>query len=418
MRILLYEHLTGGGFVGTALPSSLLCEGYAMLRGLVSDFKRAGYNVTILLDSRVAATDQLLDADQVVQVTSLREVSLKFDAAVANVDAVYVVAPESNNLLQSAVKRTEAAGALSLNSSPEAVGLAADKALLHSRAMHMGMNLPRTVICRVTDSIDHTLAAIKNKLGFPAIIKPAKGTSCQGLSMIRTEEQVLAAVEKIKTHALGDDLIVQELIRGTPVSVSLICTCGEALPISLNLQDVTLAAPNGESCYNGGSVPFEHQLRDEAFSVAKRLVEYFGDLEGYVGVDLVLSKAGIFVLEVNPRLTTSYVGLRSVVNFNVAEAIAGSVTAGRRTAGFQIANHNPVVFRGVSCFSKMHLLVDEVDNFVGIRGMPEVVSPPFPEIEDGACALVQSYGDTAEEAKNRLDHLKKRLCHRQLGAWQ
>ncbi len=418
MRILLYEHLTGGGLVDTALPSSLLCEGYAMLSGLVSDFKRAGYNVTILLDSRVAATDSLLDADQVVQVPSLGEASLKFDAAVANVDAVYVVAPESNKVLQSAVERTQAAGVLSLNSSPEAIGLASDKALLHSRAMRMGMNLPKTITCRVTDSMDQILTAIKNKLGFPAIVKPAKGTSCQGLSIVRTEEQVLAAIEKIKTQALGDDLIVQEFIPGTPVSVSLICTGREALPISLNLQDVTLAVPYGESCYNGGIVPFEHQRRDEAFSVAKRLVESFGNLKGYVGVDLVLSKAGIFVLEVNPRLTTSYVGLRRVVNFSVAEAIADSAAASGQTAGIRIAYHNPIVFQGVSCFSKIHLSVDEVDDFMGIRGMPEVVSPPFPEIEGEACVLVQSFGDTAKEAKNRLDHLKKRLCRRQLGAWQ
>ena len=46
---------------------------------------------------------------------------------------------------------------------------------------------------------------------------------------------------------------------------------------------------------------------------------------GYVGVDLVLgddeSGAGDAVIEINPRLTTSYVGLRKLVRENLAAAM-------------------------------------------------------------------------------------------------
>ena len=44
-------------------------------------------------------------------------------------------------------------------------------------------------------------------------------------------------------------------------------------------------------------------------------------LRGYVGVDLVLGDQGDWVIEINPRLTTSYIGLRTLTNDNLAVAM-------------------------------------------------------------------------------------------------
>ena len=45
-------------------------------------------------------------------------------------------------------------------------------------------------------------------------------------------------------------------------------------------------------------------------------------LSGYVGVDVVLGNDGRdWAIEINPRLTTSYVGLRALAGFNLAEAM-------------------------------------------------------------------------------------------------
>jgi predicted ATP-grasp superfamily ATP-dependent carboligase len=46
---------------------------------------------------------------------------------------------------------------------------------------------------------------------------------------------------------------------------------------------------------------------------------------GYVGIDLILGEAEDgsqdYVIEINPRLTTSYVGLRALSNTNLAQAM-------------------------------------------------------------------------------------------------
>jgi predicted ATP-grasp superfamily ATP-dependent carboligase len=44
-------------------------------------------------------------------------------------------------------------------------------------------------------------------------------------------------------------------------------------------------------------------------------------LQGYVGVDLVLTNQEAWLMEINPRLTTTYIGLRQVIQLNLAQAM-------------------------------------------------------------------------------------------------
>jgi predicted ATP-grasp superfamily ATP-dependent carboligase len=66
-------------------------------------------------------------------------------------------------------------------------------------------------------------------------------------------------------------------------------------------------------------------LNDRAQRLARRAIAPVDGLSGYVGVDLVLGAAGDgsedVAIEINPRLTTSYVGLRALAEFNLAEAM-------------------------------------------------------------------------------------------------
>jgi predicted ATP-grasp superfamily ATP-dependent carboligase len=45
------------------------------------------------------------------------------------------------------------------------------------------------------------------------------------------------------------------------------------------------------------------------------------ELWGYVGVDLIETPEQTWVLEINPRLTTSFVGIHEALGLNVVEAI-------------------------------------------------------------------------------------------------
>jgi hypothetical protein len=118
---------------------------------------------------------------------------------------------------------------------------------------------------------------------------------------------------------------MQRYVRGVAASVSLLADGHRAVPLAVNAQRVT-AGP--AFVYRGGSTPLEHPIAAAAADAATRACAAIPGLRGYVGVDLVLTEAGPLVIEVNPRLTLAYLGIRAVLEENVA-ALALAACDGR-----------------------------------------------------------------------------------------
>ncbi len=82
---------------------------------------------------------------------------------------------------------------------------------------------------------------------------------------------------------------------------------------------------DGRLRYLGGELPLAAGLAERARSLAERALAAMPAAVGYVGVDLVLGRepdgSEDVVIEINPRLTTSYVGLRAAARINLAEAM-------------------------------------------------------------------------------------------------
>jgi predicted ATP-grasp superfamily ATP-dependent carboligase len=402
LRLLVYEHVSGGGFADAPMPPSVLSEGFGMLRTVIVDFRAAGHTVTTLLDSRISRLNPPIDADCVVPVFSPQEAHENIQKISEQADAAYIIAPETDGVLQSLVELVDQTGVASLNCSARSIKKVSDKAVFYDFLKKMGLRVPQTM----TFSIDNDLKEIKKAVRdtFPLIFKPANGVSCSGLSVVRNEDQVAGAVGKIKKETSNKQFVVQELIEGAAASVSLLSTGGEALAISLNHQDVKIGTPETSSSYSGGSVPFENPLRAEAFEAAEKIVKSFRDLRGYVGVDFVLTEDKAVAIEVNPRLTTSYVGLRSVASFNLAQAIINAVLKHKLPA------HNQSC--GYACFSKLETPNPPMDALQRTYGMDEVVSPPFPVSEtNAASALITTRGATSEEAEGKIREAKKRVLN-------
>ena len=79
--------------------------------------------------------------------------------------------------------------------------------------------------------------------------------------------------------------------------------------------------------YHGGKTPFDHPLAGKAVETALRTCQALPGLRGYIGVDLVLTESEPVVIEVNPRLTTAYLGVRSALGGNGNIGDAGNVAA-------------------------------------------------------------------------------------------
>ena len=112
--------------------------------------------------------------------------------------------------------------------------------------------------------------------------------------------------------------MVQPFQPGMPASLSMLCRDGRAWLLTVNRQNVSLSG--GSFTYDGGivggMVPSPN-LSDLAQGVAAALPGLFG----FVGVDFIAGPDGPAIIEVNPRLTTSCVGLRRATGLNLAAAV-------------------------------------------------------------------------------------------------
>ena len=280
-----------------------------MLRAAVSDFSALdGHQVITTRDIRLEGT---LTASLVHTVRPGR-FDETVDACLAACDAALVVAPETGGVLAGLTERVEAAGVLNLGSGSVAVRVAADKLATAKRLAAARLPVVPTVEAKTPEE-----AA---RLGFPLVLKPQDGVGCVGQRTVTGAAKLREAWREAEAESAGSPLIAQPLILGQPASVSLASDGQRAMPLSLNGQ--TIAEGRG-FVYLGGIVPLEHPLRMRAMDVAVRACRAVPGLRGYVGVDLVLGTEAT-ILEINPRLTTAYVGLRRALAQNLADILLGA----------------------------------------------------------------------------------------------
>ncbi len=342
MNAIIFEYASGGGFQGLNIPHNILCEGYSMLKTAIADFQSADYEVTTFIDSRIGKFQNHLNADETVKVSDTYSVRMALDDKLKSADVYLIIAPETRGILSNLIKSTKA-GATSLNSASESIDLVSDKAKLALTLKRNGVPTPETRCISMEEGVEGA-AKIAKEMSGAVVVKPPDGVGCDSIFFAKNSEAVKLAVEMNLNNNQTGRCIIQKFIEGISASVSLISNGEEAWPISLNLQQVSLNSFPTPSCYEGGIVPLTHPQKLEAFRLAKRSVELFYGLRGYIGVDLVLSAEGPIILEINPRITTSYVGLKSVSETNLAEVMVNAAK------GEAIPTVYPL--HGVSCFSK------------------------------------------------------------------
>ncbi len=372
-----------------------------MLRTMVADAKRAGHNVTTILDQGMLELKPVLEADHVLSANSLQEAETLVEPAAEKADASLVIAPESGGKLQTLVEKLQKTGTLSLNCSANAIKRVSDKAWLRRQATRIGLLAPETMVFSAKEDQENIVQAINEKIGFPAILKPTNGVGCETLSIAKNVKQAKEGVHKIVGRG-NSKIMAQKLVAGTPASVALISNGKEAQPIILNKQTISLNTPWQDSSYDGGATPLTHKLERTALTVAKELVESVEGLKGYVGVDLVLTENEPVVIEINPRLTTSYVGIREVVETNLAQVIIAA------SLNHEIPPKPKP--NGYAYFEKVKMPnstnVSLFETFI----MPEIVSPPFPiPNESQTYSLICTKGSTPQLAKRRFNKGKKHL---------
>ncbi len=320
MRIFLYEFVTGGGWYWHTAgppPETLLVEGRAMLRALAADFTSVGgISVEVLRDARYRGCE--LPGCTIHEVASAAEEQQAIGRISAAADWTVMIAPEFCGHLYARCQAVESAGGTLLGPDSQLVALTSDK---HATAEHLGrhgVRVPRGVALA-------PFAPLPADFDYPAVLKPRDGAGSQGIEWISTRPADRVRPTDRVNGALPARL--ETFCAGTAASVAVLCGPDQIVPLQPCLQ--LLGGDHGFT-YLGGSLPIPRRLANRATQLATQAVRSLPGRLGYLGVDLVLgadpSGADDVVVEINPRLTTSYVGLRALLDGNLAAsmlAIAG-----------------------------------------------------------------------------------------------
>jgi predicted ATP-grasp superfamily ATP-dependent carboligase len=333
MHVFLYEWATGGGLVDvpTGWPASLVREGAAMVGALAADLTRIdGCRVSVLRDPRVL--ELALPGCDVVDVISTAAHREEFERLAAAADATILVAPEFDHILWKAARRVVAAGGRLASPSPEFIRLATDKHRTCGVLAAAGVRVPTGVLLEPD-------ASLPADFQFPAVIKPNDGAGSQDTYLVSGPH------DAVPPYAWPRRL--EEFIPGLAASVALLCGPAVRTPLMPCKQRLS---HDGRFRYLGGELPLASGLAERAILLADRAVAAMPAATGYIGVDLVLGRdpngSEDTVIEVNPRLTTSYAGIRAAIGGNLAElmllAIRGEnsrVTSDSRRLEFDQEGH-------------------------------------------------------------------------------
>jgi D-alanine-D-alanine ligase len=189
-------------------------------------------------------------------------------------------------------------------SSALASKLAIDKQQTKLLVSQQGIVVPRGTIMR-SSSKDHEsqLAALWRTHHHPLIVKPNASGSSVGVSLVRDFASLVAAATYIL--ATGHDALVEEYISGQEVSVSIIANMRRealyaAVPghIKYEGQYLANAAQNAANYSVEPMKQFSSTERDLVIRIAKHVHSILG-LSGYSRSDFIVSKKGIYFLEVN-----------------------------------------------------------------------------------------------------------------------
>ena len=302
VRIFVGEFVCGGGLSDQPIgeiPVSLRREGTAMLNAIATDL--ADFAETVVpLDSRFKIA---IPGVETIRHDPKQPLWAQWVSGAKSCDAALIVAPESDGMLAKGVSMLRAAGIDVIAGSGDFLRVASDKVQTAKVLNRAGVPHPlHLALC--DRKHESKLAQFKR-----FVVKPRDGCGTQAIKTYDSLDDAIAS--------LDENSILQPWVEGRPISIALIASENTTTFLPAVAQEIT----DGECSYSGGCGPLDDHVQRRASAIAARAIDAMPPtVRGFVGLDLILGNnpKKDCVIEINPRLTTSYVGLRWMIHGNLA----------------------------------------------------------------------------------------------------
>ena len=344
VRVLVAEFLLANTAVSRLAAETMLAEARAMLTAIVKDLSDVpNVAVTVLLtaENRFQVTTRQKGKIRILRGELRPETlskMLRDDSHQSSFDAVLLIAPECDGVLVSllkSVQQSPGAPIRSLNLDWQLAEIFADKRATDSWLRQHGIaTIPtKTLDDAGVKTLKEVVANRKRGVHpdpFPtdllSVLKPRDGAGAAGTQVLPFHHQDFFDLPQQKSDK--DRWVLQPFLPGIPCSIGFIGGGQNAPTTILPPGRQNISTRDLRIAYCGGQIPCEPIIAERISPVAAQLADALGAFNGYIGADLLVdfsvredSESSVRVVEINPRLCTSYVGYRTLAVDNLAELI-------------------------------------------------------------------------------------------------
>jgi tyramine---L-glutamate ligase len=307
LKLLVLEYITGGGFAGETLPTALMAEGRMMLQALLDELKLLPQlQLRLVLDDR--CSDISVPANtQVHWMAQTDDLQQVLPELINQSDWVWPIAPETDGILTKIALQVVKQQKILLLSDPETVALCSNKLWTYQSLVEKAIPVVETYL--LADLIKQPFDA--------CVIKPIDGVGCEGNQIIRNRDQFQRTIDSLDNPGR---YVIQPLLAGQAISLSCLFKGGRGWLLCCNQQQIDII--NDQFNLQGCLVNTSNKRKAFYQTVVDQIADAIPDLWGYIGIDIIETvEEGPLILEINPRLTASYVGIKLATGINVAEQV-------------------------------------------------------------------------------------------------
>jgi len=316
MTLFIYEHLTSGALSHEPYSPDLMHEGDAMLLAISSDLVALGHELVVMRDARLNNDFFMQPQIELLEITDFTQYQAVWQQALSQYQSFVIIAPETNDVLAQLVQEIEQQGKTILGCDSASIRLCSDKLDCFEHLQQHALASPYTQLAEdwLIESDQHDSVWI---------IKPRDGAGCEHTYRFNTADLKAKLPALIKNHP--QQYIVQPYIEGQNLSLSLFISDTDLELVSINVQHITI---NEQQLTLRNCDPHrEDQLNEtHALTLAQSIHATMPGLWGFVGIDLIKTQKTLWIIDINPRLTSSYAEATMRQKKNPATSLHNSLT--------------------------------------------------------------------------------------------
>ena len=300
MDILIYEHILGEELSNDS-SQLIINEAKLIIKALVEDFSELypQSKISLLVNKN---NKKILGNINLVYMDYSKDLVKNILLNHKKNRRILILAPEEKDLLYRIVKSLEKKDLILLNCNSKFLKTTSCKILTHKKF---------SISNKYVNPVYANYKEIPPEQSIVAKIKD--GIGAEKLYIFKNQVDL-----KNNECKLSDNHVFQKYISGDVIGINIFSDSNSLKILSINKQIYKFSSKHEIFLDKIIMGQFNNLIKDLKIFV-NNIIEHFDGHYGFFGIDAILENNGnIVFLEINPRLTTSYAGLKKTLGFNPA----------------------------------------------------------------------------------------------------